>query len=378
MYIELFRPALKTGSLSAMDINTSKSTETGYVAFFSTTKNFGFIETMEEESIYFHKTQCEKGYRNIYSGDKVEFEYDENEGRACANNVQFRGNATLEGLRADFEKGTVLQGFIKRIEDKYYIKDSDTHIFIKLAVSPYEIDIEDVYENSINKKREYKIIVMTERNGMRAALVGRRLHPETDNLISKRVYNAEVIADVNGGYQIKLETHDIKGFVRYNAFLKGTAPLAVGSFVEVQWQSVNLDYGTIVFELVNAVYKRRTAAELASRRADNLSRISPGHVDKCKVKSVVHFGAFVTFDLYGDGLLHIEKFLAHDASAYTPAKKKVLGKLLAELLPIYTELIVVITEIDGARCSVDLDMTVPANVIIKELFSERKRQFLGA
>ena len=362
-----------------MDINTSESTETGYVAFFSTTKNFGFIETMDDESIYFHKTQCEKGYRNIYSGDKVEFEYNENEGRACARNVRFRGNATLEGLRADFETGTVLQGFIKRIEDKYYIKDSDTHIFIKLAVSPYEIDIEEIYEKSINKKREYKLIVMSERNAMRAVLVGRRLHPEIDNLISKQAYNAEVIADVNGGYQIRLETHDIKGFMRYNAFLKGTASLALGSFVEVRWQSVNVDYGTIVFELVNGSdNKALVAAELASQRAEHLSRISPGHVDKCRVKRVVNFGAFVNFDLYGDGLLHIENFLAHDASAYTPAEKKALGNLLAELLPVYTELFVVITEIDGARCSVDLDMTVPANVIIKELFSERKRQFLGA
>jgi len=362
-----------------MDINDSKNTGTGYVAFFSTTKNFGFIETMDDESIYFHKTQCEKGYRYIYSGDKVEFEYNENEGRACADNVRFRGNATLEGLRADFEKGAVLQGFIKRIEDKYYIKDSDTHIFIKLAVSPYEIDIEEIYENSINKKRDYKLIVMSERNAMRAVLVGRRLHPEIDNLTSKQAYNAEVIADVNGGYQIKLETHEIKGFVRYNAFLKGTTPLAVGSFVEVRWQSANLDFGTIVFELVNDPNNKvLTATELASQRAERLSRISPGHVDKCRVKRVDRFGAFVTLDLYGDGLLHIEKFLAHDTSAYAPAQKKALGNLLTELLPVYTELDVVITEINGARFSVDLDMTVPANGTIKELFLEKKRQLLGS
>ena len=362
-----------------MDINASKSTGTGYVAFFSKTKNFGFIETMDDESIYFHKTQCEKGYRNIYSGDKVEFEYNESEGRACADNVRFKSNATLDGLRADFEKGTVLQGFIKRIEDKYYIKDSDTHIFIKLAVSPYEIDIEEIYENCINKKRDYKLIVMSERNAMRGVLVGRRLHPEIDNLVSKQAYNAEVIADVNGGYQVKLENHDIKGFLHYNAFLKGATPLAIGSFVEVRWQSANLDFGNIVFELVNDPHNKiLAAAELASQRAERLSRISPGHANKCRVKRVVKFGAFVTFDLYGDGLLHIEKFLAHDASAYTPAQKKALGNLLTELLPVYTELDVVLTEIDGARLSVDLDMTVPANVTMKELFLEKKRQLLSA
>ena len=41
------------------------------------------------------------------------------------------GNASVDGLRTDFEKGTILIGFLKRIEDSYCIKDIDTHIFIK-------------------------------------------------------------------------------------------------------------------------------------------------------------------------------------------------------------------------------------------------------
>ena len=362
-----------------MDNKSANRTAEGRVAYFANVKNFGFIEPEDGEPVYFHLTACAVDYQHVHAGDKVAFEYDENDGRTYARSVRFLGNSSLDGLRTDFEQGTVLQGFVKRIEDTYYIKDVDTHIFIKLVISPNEVDTEVIYEGSLNQRRAYQLVRMSAHNALQAVLMERRFKPGLAELACGQSYEAEVLYDLKGGYLLQLVPQEIKVFLPCKEVFKQSIPLAIGCRVEVQLQSATSTFERLVFELANdSKEKFLSPAGLAAWQASQFSALRPGGGATATVKNVVNFGAFVTLDSFGDALLHINNFLVQDCPAHSRAEKQALGDLLAELLPLKTELVVVVSDIDGARCSVDLDMRVAGNLALKARFAQRQRQLLGA
>lgn len=351
----------------------------GRVARGKAGKNFGFIEPSEGAPIYFQLSDCDPDYQFVHAGDEVAFEYDENDGRPCARRVRFLGNDSLDGLRTAFEQGTVRYGFLKQLESDYYVKDVDTHIFIKLVISANEADQGEIYEGSLNQKRAYRLVRMSTQNSLRAVLEERRFKPALAELVPGEAYEAEVLYDIAGGYLVELVGLDIKGLLPSKEAYKQTIPLAIGVRVDVQLQSATSTLERLVFELTGDSREQfLNPAALAEWQARQLEAVGPGFRATATVKSVVNFGAFVAFSNYGDALLHIKNFLTPDSPAGTRAEKQALGDLLAELLPAKTELAVVVLDVDGPRCSVDLDMSVPANVALKAAFVQRQRLLLGA
>jgi len=358
---------------------TSSTQLRGRVVRFAKVKNFGWLDPEEGEPLYFHGSDCAPEYQHVHTGDDVAYDYDENDGQPCARNIHFLGNRSLDALRADFERGAVLFGFIKKIEGEYYVKDVETHIFSKLAISLNEVDVDEIYEASLNQKRAYRLVRMSAHNALRAVLEERRFRPGLADLVAGQTYAAEVLFETKGGYQLYLPELDIKGFLPCKDTYKQTIPLPIGGQVEVELAPAapNSRYENLMLELAGDSRDLLSPATLAAWQARQLAAIGPGFSGTATVKRVLNFGAFVIFAGYGDALLHIKTLVDPQLPANTSQQKQALGDLLAELLPPKTEVTVVVLDVEGDRCSVGLDMQDPANVALKEEFVRRQRQLLG-
>ena len=143
----------------------------GYISFISSSGHYGFIDSPDllHDHIFFHSSNCKKSYKHIIKGDKVNFELSPNGEKGDeATNISFIQNTNLDSLKKDFENNKSLKGFLKKIDNKYYVKDKNTYIFIRLIVASYEINLKEVYEDNLNKLIDYKIITLKDNNKIRA------------------------------------------------------------------------------------------------------------------------------------------------------------------------------------------------------------------
>jgi cold shock CspA family protein len=126
----------------------------GYITFYNQSRKFGYIDSPELNcyDVCFHRDNICREYKNIFPSDYVHFELKElpDKSQLEAIEIKFIRNSTLEFIHQDFESKKIKKGFLKKIGSNYYIKDSETYLFIKLRVSPYEIDLFDCYESKLN------------------------------------------------------------------------------------------------------------------------------------------------------------------------------------------------------------------------------------
>ena len=123
---------------------------------------------MNVDNVYFNKKQCNVKYRCIQKGDKVEFQVNWLQLNPICENVTFVHNLSFENLKIDFQKKKILTGKLYRIDNKYFVKDKETKILIKLKISDYEVNIEDNYEYKVGSMIEYKILYISKNNRIRA------------------------------------------------------------------------------------------------------------------------------------------------------------------------------------------------------------------
>lgn len=350
---------------------TDGATTTGRVVSYAAVGYFGFIECKKQKPVYFNLRDCERGYRQVHVGDNVQFAYDDNDGAPCARRVCYLGNAALDDLRTDFADGTVRQGYIKRIANDYYVRDVETHILLKLTISPNERDTNEIYRGSLNRERGYQITHLSASNSLRAVLVTRRFQPGLAEMVCGQVYEATVTHDFAGGYLLQLQGSEIKGVLPCKKVFKQLIPIPFGSRVAVTLLSSPLTTERLLFELANDSQKQFLSLPLlAARQVELLAALSPDTAVPGTVKSTLNFGAFIALDSGVDALLHINNFLPPPRPSYSRTEKQAAGDLLAELLPVGSTLWVVVTDIDGSRCSVDLDMRVACNVALKAQFAQ--------
>jgi hypothetical protein len=73
--------------------------------------------------LFFHKITGQLVIRWC-AGDKVLFDISKSEdGSPMGVNIEFVNNLNLDSLRKDFEKGSILKGYLKKVDDRYYVKD---------------------------------------------------------------------------------------------------------------------------------------------------------------------------------------------------------------------------------------------------------------
>ena len=330
----------------------------GYISHINNVAHYGFIDSpeLDLDHIFFHTTNCKKSYNHIYKGDKVSFEFnpviDQEKG---AKEVSFLQNASLDGLKSDFESGNSLKGFLKKIDDKYYVKDKDTYIFICLVIAKYEINIQEVYEDNLNKPIDYKICTFTLNNSIWAININRQILPECKLLVEGNKFEGQVVGTVKGGYQIKI-FDTILGFLPKSLAIKSKPILDNGEMVNVTCIKASRSLENVVFDLTKNIDNE---INLKIEQEKFVVSLKIGDKFLGKIKAVTGFGMFINFGL-SEGLLYITDIIKESITLSKLSRKTFL-KMLEEVFFKGQEIDVIIKKKNDGRISLSWDKTLERN-----------------
>lgn len=228
---------------------------TGYITYYNSSRNYGFIDCPELNhfDIFVCYENFNSGYKHIFASDYVEFELKVllEENSLHATDIKFIRNSTLNYLYQDFTNKYTKRGFLKKIDDNYYVKDTETYLFIKLRVSPYETDLLNCYENKLNTQINYQIIVFSNKNKIRAINTDRKFCNEYLIATSGSVCSAKVLNKIKGGFNILVEGK-ILGFIPYSISYMQIADLSDNLMIKVRCIQKNESADNAVFEIIKA------------------------------------------------------------------------------------------------------------------------------
>lgn len=340
----------------------------GYISHINNKEHYGFIDSpeLQLEDIFFHTSYCEKRYSFVYKGDKVNFDLETNsDNRKEAKNISFIQNANLDSLKLDYENNTILKGFLKKIDDKYYVKDKETYVLIQLIVVNYEINIDEVYEKNLNKMIDYKIISISNNNKIRAININRQFSPESNFKIEGIKTEGVVVATIKYGYQIKIYDN-ILGFLPNTLVIKSKVVLEVGDLIKVTCIEASEDLSNVIFDLTENVDNE---TNLQIEQEIFVSSLKRGDGFLGIIKRAQGFGVFVSFGL-SEGLLHINDILGENYNLSKPSKKE-FSKIIEKIFLKGIEIDITIDEITDGRIKLTWDFTLERNKSIhQEIYSK--------
>jgi ribosomal protein S1/cold shock CspA family protein len=345
----------------------------GYISYINNTGNYGFIDSpdLDIDHIFFHTSTCKKTYEHRYKGDKVSFEYNPvADKESGAKEISFLKNASLDGLKSDFKNGNSLKGFLKKIDDKYYVKDSGTYIFIRLIITRYENNLKEVYEDNLNKLIDYKISTFTSKNKIRAINLNRQLLPNSKLLVEGNKTKGQVVSTVKGGYQIRIYDN-ILGFLPNSLGIKSKTILNEGEMVNVTCIKAGNDLDDVVFDLTENL---ENDINLKIEQENFIASLKPGDKYLGKINKTVGFGVFICFGLV-DGLLHISNIIEKHSKLSTPSKR-VFFKMFEQVFHKGQEIEVIVEENVDNRISLTWDKTLEQNKkLCNDIYDKSKKLF---
>lgn len=340
---------------------------TGFISYVNNNKHYGFIDSpdLDIDQIFFHTTNCNKKYKNIYKGDKVSFEfdplYDEESG---AKEITFIKNASLDSLKEDYKNGKILTGFLKKIDGNYYVKDRDTYIFIQLIIASYEINLEDVYEEKLNTIIDYRITTFTSKNKIRAININRQFLPNCKLLIEGNKTEGQIMTIVKGGYQIKIYDN-ILGFLPKSLAEKSKFILEEGDIVNVTCISVGENLENVVFDLTENI---ENEIDFKIEQEKFINSLKYGDKYLGKVKNVQGFGIFVSFGLT-EGLLHVTQIIGEKIELSKLSRKEFF-KMLEQTFNKGQEIEIIFDYMKDDKISLKWDNKVELNKILQNKIYE--------
>jgi cold shock CspA family protein len=162
----------------------SNKINTGYISRFDIERQFGFIESENENSYFFFLDKTEliqlkrKGLidkiHKFCTGDEVEFELGPSKkdaNKIVAYNLKFIKNEKRQKLIDEAIQFDMLSGFLKLIdEDKFFVKHLTTYIFVPLVISAWETDLDEIYNNRTNSLVNFKLTQSQKNNKLKAVL----------------------------------------------------------------------------------------------------------------------------------------------------------------------------------------------------------------
>lgn len=324
----------------------------GYIAHLNVKKRYGFIDSPEidREHIFFHITRCLKSYKHTLKGDKVSFELEIlTDNKVEAKNIDFVQNASLAGLRKDFENGTILRGFLKKIEEKYYVKDRETYIYIQLIIADYETNLKEIYEDNLNKSIEYKIVRLTNKNKIRAININRQFLTGVKCLFVGNQTEGIVTGKVKSGYQIKIQD-DILGFIPNSLVLKRKGELQDGELINVTCIKSDEKFGNVIFDLTeNIDFEKKIKIE----QDLFVASLKTGDKFIGKITDATGYGIFVRFGL-SEGMLHINNIIP-ERTSLSKSSQKEFAKIVEKVFPKGQQIEVIIAEKDKDRTALNWD-----------------------
>ena len=204
----------------------------GHVVRFIKERDFGFIED-EDGGIYFFfrdKTNQKKlkqaglipYVHNFISGDRVSFKLrlsQRDEGKIEAYDVAFISNERRAILINNFQDKGYLEGYIKIFDpETIFVKDKSTYVYVPIAISAWEENLEVVYQSRENTQVRYKLNQFVRPDKLTATLNDAKFIDEYYELKSHIDNETPVNAVITGkskfGYHATLFNGKIKGFIR--------------------------------------------------------------------------------------------------------------------------------------------------------------------
>jgi cold shock CspA family protein len=327
----------------------------GYVSYVNHKHNYGFIDSpeLDNDHLFFHYTDRDPSYRHPFKGDKVNYQIATREdSRLIAVYITFVRNANLEVLRNDFKNQSILTGFLKKIDDHYFVKEALTHIFIRLEISRFEMNIKENYEDRLNTAVEFKICSFSAKNKIRATILNKQFIPEFHLLSVGYRTMATVVKHSKGGYILKV--HEVfDGFLPNSMATLQREQLSPGEQVDVTCILVNTDHRNFVFDLTANIEKRQ---KFKTYQLNTISQLKPGDTLVGKIKNITSYGIFIATELF-DGLLHISEILGEDHNLSKEEVRSILNRAFAR----HQELEVIISDIDEHKVHLTWDRTAVMN-----------------
>ncbi|GHT03388.1 hypothetical protein AGMMS49525_08380 [Bacteroidia bacterium] len=160
----------------------------GVVSFYHIQKHFGFIEC-DNNSYYFfidtgdikaknielRRKKIKQKIKTKYNiGDEVNFKLKYVDDKKEAYDIEYLGNAQRQLLVNEAEEKLILVGYLKKVDDNFFVKHISTYLFIPVKISKYEIDIDSVYENRINQLIQFQLENTKKIDNLKAVLVDRK------------------------------------------------------------------------------------------------------------------------------------------------------------------------------------------------------------
>ncbi|MDR3246368.1 MAG: S1 RNA-binding domain-containing protein [Prevotellaceae bacterium] len=290
----------------------------GYVSFFHQNKNFGFIECDDGTSYYFfsdvkelikrskelRKLKQSKLRVKFFENDEVNFKIRTLNGKIEVYEVEYLGNTKKEQIITESEENHILYGYLKQIEDKFFVKHISTYVFIPLKISEFEIDIDSVYTQRLNQLVQFKLEQVKNIDKLSAILVDRKFNANWIEI--KEAFDTQ--ETVTGYVKEKIKKGMIVEIKGFDAFLPisqiGIKPIdGYDSFI-----GKNMDFKIIKYDedILNIILSHKTIAksQIEELRKQTMSQIEKGKILEGIVKNIKEYGVFI--DLGGvDGLIHI-------------------------------------------------------------------------
>ncbi len=168
-----------------------------------------------------------------------------------AVNIQFVNNLNLDSLRKDFEKGAILKGYLKKVEDRFYVKDIETYLFIRLVVSKYEVDVWENYEQRLNDMVQYKIVRFTSNNQMAAIVSHRKFSVLFEEVLLSKEMDGVIISRARGGFNVAFGNDD-SGFIPGSMAGLEDHRYVPGMQIRMQCVGYHAYHDTYVFQAIKA------------------------------------------------------------------------------------------------------------------------------
>ena len=182
----------------------------GQIVYYNKIKESGLIETEKGELVYLKYNKIEQAQlkksgtikvkHKFNFGDEVEFDIEIADGkRNVAINVRFIKNEKINKILEEYNVKGRLTGFLKIIEnEKFYVKHIPSKVWLKLELSPFEINIQENYFNRSNKEVSFELKSIRKNGNITASIIDKTYSKEYYVLLDL-MNNADVVEGVITG-----------------------------------------------------------------------------------------------------------------------------------------------------------------------------------
>lgn len=159
----------------------SKDVQTGTVSFINHDKNYIMIEYIaqgKKKVVNGSTTEKNIGKKHVFHiGDVVSFTVglSARGDRMQANNIRFLYNNALDVLINKAKKENNFIGYLKVVDDKFFVKEIDSYLFFSVQLSPWQLK---PTEAELNEAVTFELLHTDNKNKVTASLFTGKFIPE--------------------------------------------------------------------------------------------------------------------------------------------------------------------------------------------------------